>query len=31
MDIMNLYDKQVQEIYLSADFKQRIEGTGYRG
>ena len=31
MDILDLHDRPVQEIYLSESFKPRIKGTGYRG
>ncbi len=31
MEIMNLCDRQVQEVYLSESFEPRIKGTGYRG
>lgn len=31
MDIFDLHNRQVQEIYLSESFERRIKGTGYRG
>ncbi|HEY5745662.1 MAG TPA: DUF6304 family protein [Chryseolinea sp.] len=31
MDIMNNHDRQVQETFLCAEFKERETGTGYRG
>lgn len=31
MEIMDKFDRWVQEIYLCSDFQRRVPGTGYRG